>query len=180
VTTAGKALTIRAMAESVLGAVQDHYAATDPAVTLPDRQYIAPGAPDQIAWDCEQLVVSVVGLGWGQAPSAAQSPQPRMGTHVSVTALRHVIFDVSLVRCAPSDGDPDTGIPAMADIHAAGLAYMTDIGLLSQALVVACATVRSGLDRSALVEPGAVNPAGPAGGFHGMSAQIAVTAGNLV
>jgi hypothetical protein len=179
VTTAGKALTVRAMGETILAAVQDHYAATSPAVLLPERQYVAPGAPDQIAWDCEQLVVSVAGVGWGQAPSAAQSPSPKIGSHVSVTAVRHVIYDVSLVRCTPSEGDPDTGLPSATDIHAAGLAFMTDMGLLSQALVVACATVRAGLDRSALVEPGAVNPAGPAGGYHGMSAQIAVTAGEL-
>lgn len=178
-TTAGQALSIRAMAESVLGAIVDHYAATAPAVLLPERQYVAPGSPDQIAWDCEQLVVAVAGVGWGQAPAASQSPSPKIGTHVSVTALRHVIFDVSLVRCTPSDGDPDTGLPHAADIHAAGLAYMTDMGLMSQALVVACATVRSGLDRSGLVEPGAVNPSGPSGGFHGMSAQIAITAGQL-
>lgn len=178
-TTAGQALTIRAMAESILAAVQEHYAATDPAVALPERQYVAPGSPDQIAWDCEQLVVSVAGVGWGQAPSAGQSPSPKIGTQVSATAVRHVIFDVSLVRCTPSEGDPDTGLPDAADIHAAGLAYMTDMGLVSQALVVACASVRTGLDRSDLVEPGAVNPAGPSGGYHGMSAQIAVTAGQL-
>lgn len=179
-TTAGRGLTIRQMGESILAAIQEHYAATAPAVALPDRQYLAPGAPDQIAWDCEQLVVSVAGIGWGQAPSAGQSPSPKIGTQVSVTAVRHVIYDVSLVRCTPSDGDIDTGLPDPADIHAAGQAFMTDMGLMSQALVVACATVRAGLDRSALVEPGAVNPAGPSGGFHGMSAQIAVTAGNLV
>jgi len=179
VTTAGKALTIRTMAETILAAVQDHYAATSPAVSLPERQYIAPGSPDQIAWDCEQLVVSVTGIGWGQAPSAGQSPSPKIGAQVSATAIRHVIYDVALVRCTPTEGDPDTGLPNAADIHAAGLAYMTDMGLLSQALVVACAAVRTGLDRSALVEPGAVNPAGPSGGFHGMSAQIMVTAGAL-
>jgi len=172
-------LTIRAMAESILAAVQEHYAATSPAVALPDRQYLAPGAPDQIAWDCEQLVVSVAGIGWGQAPSAGQSPSPKIGAQVSVTAMRHVIFDVSLVRCTPSDGDAITGIPEASAIHAAGQAFMTDMGLLSQALVVACASVRAGLDRAALVEPGAVNPAGPSGGYHGMSAQIAVTAGTL-
>lgn len=179
-TTAGKALNVQGTAQNILAAVVDHYAATSPLVALPDRQYVAPGAPDQIAWDCEQLVVSVQGIGWGQAPSAGQSPSPAIGAHVSVTAVRHVIYDVALVRCTPSTGDPITGIPPVADIHAAGLAFMTDMGLMSQALVVACATVRAGLDRGSLVEPGAVNPAGPSGGFHGMSAQIAVTVAQLV
>jgi hypothetical protein len=177
-TSVGKRLSIQEMAESILGAIVDHYAAA-PA-TLPARQYIAPGDPTQIAWDCEQLVVSVQGIGWGQAPSAGQSPSPKIGAQVSATALRHVIFDVALVRCTPSDGDAVTGLPDPADIHAAGLEFMRDMGLMSQALVTACAAVRAGLDRSALVEPGAVNPAGPSGAFHGMSAQIAVTAGTLV
>lgn len=170
-------LTLVAMSQSILGAVQEHFA--DAAVTLPERQYIAPGDPLQIAWDCEQLVVAIQGVGWGQAPSDS-TQSPKIGGHISATGVRHAIFVVSLIRCTPSDGDPDTGLPEAADIHAAGLEYMRDMGLLSQALVVACAAVRAGLDRSSLVEAGAVNPSGPSGGFHGMDAQIAVTAGTLV
>lgn len=176
-TTPGQRLTIREMAESILGAIVDHYTAA--AVTLPERRYVAPGDPTQIAWDCEQLVVAVQGVGWGQATNAA-TLSPKIGSQVSATAVRHVVFDVALVRCTPSDGDPDTGLVPAAEIHAAGLDFMIDVGHMSQALVAACAAVRAGLDRAALVEPGAVNPAGPSGGYHGMSAMIAVTAGTLV
>lgn len=176
-TTAGKALTIRGMAESILGSITDHYTAA--GVTLPARRYVAPGDPTQIAWDCEQLVVAIQGIGWGQAPDAGP-PSPRIGTPVSALAMRHAIYVVQLVRCTPSEGDPQTGLPDEADIHAAGLAFMTDMGLMSQALMVACATIRTGLDRTGLVQPGAVNPDGPSGAFHGMSAQIAITAGELV
>lgn len=176
-TTAGKALTIRGMAESILGSIVDHYAAA--AVTLPARQYVAPGDPTQIAWDCEQLVVAIQGIGWGQAPDAGV-PTPRIGAPVSALAMRHAIYVVQLVRCTPTEGDPDSGIPEASAIHAAGLEFMTDMGLMSQALMVACATLRTGLDKTGLVQPGAVNPDGPSGAFHGMSAQIAITAGELV
>jgi hypothetical protein len=176
-TTPGQGLTIQAMAEAILAAVQEHYA--DASVALPDRQYVAAGDPSQLAWDCEQLTVGIQGIGWGQAPSAGTAA-PKMGTQISASAVRHAIFIVALVRCTPTDPeDPDTGLPSEADLHAAGLEYMRDMGLLSQALVVACARVRAGLSRSSLVEAGAVNPDGPSGGFHGMSAQIAVTAGDL-
>ena len=123
--------------------------------------------------------MGIQGIGWGQAPSAGTA-SPKIGAQVSAAGVRHAIFVVGLVRCTPTDPeDQDTGIPSVADMNVAGLEYMRDMGLLSQALVVACARVRAGLDRSSLVEAGAVNPEGPSGGYHGMSAQIAVTAGNL-
>lgn len=181
-TTAGRGLSIREMANSILGAIQDHYTAAiglDPTVTpLPTRQYVAPGDPTQIAWDCEQLVVAIQGIGWGQSPDAS-TLSPKMGTMISATGMRHAIFMVQLVRCTPSEDDGD-GFPSVASIQAAGEEYMRDMGLISQALVVACAAVRTDLDRSAKVEPGAVNPDGPSGGYHGMSGQIMITAGTLV
>jgi hypothetical protein len=183
VTTLGKGLTIREIANSILDAVVEHWAAAivdDPTVSpLPERQYVAPGDPTQIAWDCEQVVVAIQGIGWGQAPDAG-TLSPGAGTHVSAVGVRHAIYVVQLIRCTPSDGDIETGLPSPAAIQAAGDEFMRDMGLLSQALMVACATVRTGFDRSAKVEPGAVNPDGPSGGFHGMSAQIAVTAGTLL
>lgn len=172
----GERLTIKEMANSVLAAVQEHFAAA--AVALPERQYVAPGDPTQVAWDCEQLVVACQGIGWGQAPDAA-TPSPKMGTMVSAVGLRHVIFIVQLVRCTPSDDEDGEGFPSVESIQAAGEEYMVDMGLLSQALLVACARIRADLDRTAKAEPGAVNPDGPSGGYHGMSAQIAITAGQL-
>lgn len=182
-TTLGKGLTIREAANAILDAVVDHWDAAivdDNTVSpLPDRQYVAPGDPSQVAWDCAQLVVAIQGIGWGQAPDAS-TLSPKMGTQVSAVGVRHAIFVVQLIRCTPSEGDPETGLPSPVEIQAAGDEFMRDMGLLSQALVVACSTVRAGFDRSAKVEPGAVTPDGPAGGFHGMSAQIAVTAGTLL
>lgn len=175
-TPTGTRLTIREMAVTILGAVVDHFDAA--GVALPARRYVAPGDPAEIAWDCEQLVVAIQGIGWGQAP-AAGAQLTRVGSPVSAMALRHAVFVVMLVRCTPAEGDPDTGIPDMDVIHAAGLEFMTDMGLLSQALLEACARVRTGLDRTAVVEPGAVDPAGPAGAFHGMTAPMAITVGEL-
>lgn len=176
-TTPGTRLGIREIGETILSGVQDHFAAA--AQLLPERQYVAPGDPSQIAWDCEQLVVSLQGIGWGQHPSAGTVPA-KIGGQTSAVAVRHAIFVVALVRCTPSVGARNTGVVPADQIQAAGLEFLTDAGVLSQALVVACARVRAGLDRADLVEVGAVNPEGPSGGFHGMSAQIAITSGTLV
>lgn len=176
-TTPGPRLTIREMGQTILTAVVDHFG--DAGIALPPRRYIAPGDPTQIAWDCEQLVVAAQGIGWGQHPSAG-AIAPKIGAQISVVGVRHVVFAVALVRCTPSEGDRETGLVDPDLIHAAGLAYLDDMGTLSQALVVACSQVRAGLDRSSLVEAGAVNPEGPSGQYHGMSAQIAVTAGVAV
>jgi len=173
----GQRLTLREMSQAILDAVVAHFAAA--GVALPERRYVAPGDPAQIAWDCEQLVVALQGVGWGQSPSAGQA-LAKTGTMVGATGVRHAVFVIALIRCTPSDGDRDTGIPDAADIHAAGLDFMTDMGLLSQALLEACAVVQAGFSRSALVEPGVVDPQGPSGTMHGMTAQLSITAGELV
>lgn len=174
----GRRVTLREISEALLAAVVDHFTAA--GVALPERRYIAPGDPGQVAWDCEQLFVAIQGVGWGQAPSeSTEAANVNIGSPVRALAIRHAVLVVSLVRCTPSEGDLDTGMPDVADIHAAGLAFMDDMGLLSQALLEACTRIRPGLPKPALVEPGAVTPEGPSGAYHGMTAPLAITVGDL-
>jgi len=174
VTAPGPRLTIREVGQAILDAVVGHFAVA--GIALPERQYLAPGDPTQIAWDCEQLVVALQGIGWGQHPTAGPLAT-KMGSQINAVGLRHAIYVVSLVRCTPSDGDRETGLVSAQLIHAAGQQFMDDMGVLSQALVEACAEVRAGLDRGSLVEAGAINPEGPSGQYHGMSAPVAITVG---
>ena len=67
---------------------------------LPERRYCAPGDPRSIAWDCEQFVVALGGIGWGQALDESSS-SARTGSPVSVMGMRHAVYTLQLVRCTP-------------------------------------------------------------------------------
>ena len=41
------------------------------------------------------------------------------------------------------------------------------------------ATLKQGMERGALVQPGVINPLGPEGGMHAVEGTMAITAGNL-
>lgn len=171
----GQALNVATLGQQLLAAVEQHYAATDNP--LPERRGIVPGDPRTVAWDCEQLTISLVGIGWGQALDASQ-PSPPASSPVSALALRHAVLAVTLVRCTPSPTRDGTA-PAMAILNAAGLAYLRDAGMISQAVVEFVSRLRQGLGPEALVQIGAVEPIGPSGGFHGLECTVAVTAAKL-
>lgn len=173
-TALGKRIYVAELAQKVLDGVVAHFEAAN--VPLPDRRYVAPGNPQLIAWDCEQLVVSLTGIGWGSAPDAATG-SIKPGSQVSVQGVRHAVFSIQLVRCTPVSKDSRTPWPPAEEIQAAGVAFMKDSGLLSQAMVTLVAELRQGIapDRSGLVEAGALTSLGPEGGHHGMEATLAIT-----
>jgi hypothetical protein len=173
--SAGQGLTLPQIAVSILDAVEGHFAASDN--DLPERRYVAPGTPDSIAWDCEQLVVALSGVGWGQAEDLAGGSL-KMGTQSNM-AVRHAVFNVQLIRCTPSVSARGQA-PTADKLHAAGLQFMRDAGMLSQALVEACRNVATGFDRTAMVQPGTVEPGPAEGGYQGIEAVIAVTSGQLL
>lgn len=174
-TPSGNVLGVQGMAETVLSAVEDHFAAA--GIALPERRAIAAGSPVEVAWDCEQLLVLLDSIGWGQAIDLSQD-SPRTGNPFSAHALRHAVLAVQLVRCTPV-GNARNAVPTREALHAAGLQYMTDAGALSQALVEACSRLRAGLDRDAHVQAGAITPAGPEGAFHGLQSTVAITVGRF-
>lgn len=174
--TLGQGLDITSEAAVLLATVAEHFAAA--AVPLPDRQCLVAGDPRQFAWDCEQLTVSLQGIGWGPASSAATTA-PRTGSPASVMATRHAVLAVTLVRCTPQmaeDGSP----PSADELDAAGREFMRDAGLLSQAIVTYVSSATRRLDRVASVEAGVVEPVGPSATHHGLEAQLAITVGSLV
>lgn len=171
----GKGLDLVTEAELLLDTVIDHFSAA--AVALPERQHLVAGDPREFAWDCEQLTVSLQGIGWGPATDAS-SPTPRTGKPASVLSVRHAVLAVTLVRCTPMMGDQGDPPPAEA-LDVAGRGFMRDAGLMSQALVTYVSRATARLDRVASVEAGVVEPLGPSSTHHGIEAVLAVTVGKL-
>lgn len=174
----GARINVAELAQKTLDGVVAHFAAAD--IELPDRRYVAPGNPQLVAWDCEQLVVALTGIGWGAAPDAATG-SVKPGTQASALGIRHAVFSVQLVRCTPVSKDNRTPWPPPEEIHASGLRFMQDAGRLSQALVTVVAELRQSIaqDRSGLVEAGVLTSLGPEGGYHGLEATLAITSGLL-
>jgi hypothetical protein len=175
VSSLGKGLAISDEAVLLLDAVVDHFQAA--GRELPDRQCVVAGEPRAFAWDCEQLTVSLQGIGWGPAVSATANT-PRTGSPASVMSTRHVVLAVTLVRCTPQMEDDGTPPPA-AELDAAGRLFMRDAGLLSQAIVTYVSRATQRLDRVASVEAGIVEPIGPTSTHHGLEAVLSITVGHL-
>lgn len=166
----GQGILVDQLAQLLLDHTIAHFDAA--GVELPDHRVVTAGAP---AWDCEQLTATLVGIGWGQAPdSATESARP--GSPISVAALRHAVYAVSLVRCVPT---PDPDPPSMLELNTAGLRFMRDAGLLSQALVEVGSGLRNQLGPAGSVQAGMIEPIGPDGGFVGMDGQFVITSANL-
>lgn len=178
----GKGLDVATTATDLLAHVVASFAAAAPGTVkeLPTRRAVLAGDPRQVAWDCEQLTVCLEGIGVGQAVDAsAAAPSPRMGSPISATALRHAVFAVSLVRCTPAPGN-DGSPPSDTALNEAGLVYMRDCGMLSQALVTFVGILRDKLPDTGSVQVGAVTPYGPAGGYHSADVALAITVPELV
>lgn len=171
----GRAINTAEIGAAIFDGVIAHYAAASAVVPLPDRRYIAPGDAAAVAWDCEQFTVSIIGVGLGLAPDVA-SGSAKPGTHASVTGMRHAVFSACLVRCTPTiDRD---GPPEISALHPAGVAYLRDVGLISQALVEIGSRLHQ-IDRSAIITAGNAQPIGPGGGFVGLEGQLTISTVNL-
>lgn len=177
----GQRLNIAEVAETLLNGVVAHYAAsTNPDVeALPVRRLVLAGDAATIAWDCEQLTVTAQGVGFGPADDAAAST-PQLGGAVSVMSVRHVPFEVALVRCLDV-GDVDSELkPSDATLYREGMRFMRDMGLISQALVEIGAKLRPQLGPGGSVRAGQVVPAGPDGPFVGVVGLFQVSSTRLV
>jgi hypothetical protein len=175
--TTGLGLDVASLATKVLAAVEGQFA--DASVTLPERRFVAPGAPEGIAWDSEQLVVTMQGIGQGAAPSQGGRAM-QVGGPMSAMGLRHVVLVAELVRCNPEATNSGRTPPTPATMTKAGLGLLRDAGLLTQALTDLCATLPSTLPQGSQCEAGAVTPVGPDGGLVAVRGSIAVTAATLV
>jgi len=178
--SAGQGLDVHAMGTKILAAVVAHFAAsTNPNdVDLPGRRYVGAGDPLAVAWDCEQLTVTMQGVTTGAAVDA-RPLSPRSGTPAGVSLVRSVTYVVSLVRCHPVQDDSGNP-PPVAALEAAGVVFARDMGLLSQALVELVSQLRENLPVGQTVQAGEVAPVGPDGQFVALVAPIAFTVGALV
>lgn len=146
---------------------------------VPVRCYLAPGAPGLVAWDCEQLVVSLASVTWGISEDGGQLT-PQIGGAAGVHQIRYAQWSVQLVRCTPTMDD--SGNPPAAEvIQAAGEQALDDAGVLSQCLVNCAAfpAEHTWMPTGALARAGAVISLGPSGGFHGFEASFSMTATEL-
>lgn len=137
--------------------------AGDPApVPLPTRQYVVPGVI--AAYDCSQLVVTVVGVGYGQ-------PGQALGVPVAQCApLLYATYRVEVVRDVPTVGG--NGRPPSADkLDAAARTTLRDLDMLHRALVNAREFLAGGgdPDRGRGI-PVVVSNAVPAGSDGGLAA----------
>lgn len=170
--SAGKGLRVDLLAADLLSAVVAHFATS--GRDLPDRRYVSGGEPGAVAWDCEQLTVTIEGIGWGVAEESY--PVTMQANNNRGLAQRHVVYDIELVRCVPSTDTIRDGLPDMDALNTWGLGILRDMGLLSQATVAYANTLRP---TGAVVRPGIVNPAGPSGGFVGSVCQFYVSSMDL-
>lgn len=131
-----------AVARAILGTITAWWAAhaadPNPPEALPARQFVAPGAPREVAWDPQgQLHVALdhilAGLNPMQPPQPAQLP--RSGQAGSPGALnRSALFEVQIVRCQPSLTAAGR-IPTRDTLDAQGATLVADAGHLSRAAI---------------------------------------------
>jgi hypothetical protein len=114
---------VAGLAQLVYDHVTQHI--LDAGVTLPDRRIIAGGDTSSIAWDCEQWVLTMPGIGRGVSPNLIPG-NTKVGVQFSVAGLRHVKFDAVLVRCEPTA--PNGEAPPAEQITTAGLSLLRDAG----------------------------------------------------
>jgi hypothetical protein len=164
----GQYIDVPSIAQAVLIGVAAHF--NDAGVELPDRQVIAPGEPRTVAWDCSAVMVTLGGIVWGQAPGAGGGAR-QTGNPISVGA-RHAVISVQIVRPAM---DADGDVPDAEKLTDAGLTFIRDAALLSEALIALCR--RGGaLVASGSATPGDVVALGPDGGFTAVEGSLSVTA----
>jgi hypothetical protein len=170
-------LDLETIGAGLLADVQAYFAANN--VDLPDRHYLAPGAPGLIAWDCEQLVVSLASVSWGINEDALQ-PVPQIGDGAGTFEVRHAQWSVQLVRCTPVSDEGGQPPPAV-DIQTAGELSLLDAGMLSQCLVnfATFPANHTWLPAGALAKAGGVVTLGPSGGFSGHEGTFTVTVTEL-
>lgn len=108
--------------DSVVTRMTDVYDDYEPAVELPDRQYVHAG---EVAFDCEQVVVSGMNLTHAFPGEA--------GAILVCSPPRHVQLDVWIVRCVPTlsgNGDP----PTAAALDASAQIVLKDLWVLAYVL----------------------------------------------
>jgi hypothetical protein len=170
-------LNLVAFADHVLAYIVDFFAAN--SVGLPEAQYITAGVPSLDAWDCEQLVLGIVGVTDGSARQGQIASANMGGAMLSAQGIRAANYEIQLVRCVPTLNDYAQP-PTVAAKHAAGRQQAVDMGLLSQACVNLMSALPSWIPKGVNATAGTVAPVGPTGGFAALIASIQLHAVDLM
>lgn len=115
------------LADAMLAAVVDRYAAS--GVPLPDRQYVHAG---EVAYDCEQLVVSLEVIYPG-LPGAEDVTAPPRSVGIFAATAR---LGVHLVRCVPKPSNQGKA-PSADALQTAGRALLIDSREVLKSLTIA-------------------------------------------
>lgn len=171
-------LQLRDTAEGLLDWVTAWYEQAN--VPLPLRGVVVPGAPGQIAWDCEQVTVALstitTGSGTGQV-----NVTPQLGTNAGMGLIRYATWAVQVVRCSPTPDD-EGNPPSVDQLDGAAQSSLTDAGLLSQAMIGLASQSPGSIDWlpiGGVVNAGQVGTLGPEGGFQAVEATLTLTAMEL-
>lgn len=148
------------LADALLAAAVSAY--SDAGVTAPDRRYIHAG---QVAFDCEQLVVSTTRVFRGR-PRLPAADVNRPGD------LWSVEFTLNLLRPVPTLTDRGQP-PSTAKLQQAGTDLSVDARVLSLGMVPKLKAAP--FDGCDLVAAGDLIPVGPEGGFGGWNLVVEVT-----
>lgn len=178
----GNRLNVLEIARTLRDGVAAYWAAhTDPDVAaLPDRRLLMSGDAAVVAWNCEQLTVTMQGIGNGQSDDTAATA-PQIGAGTSVFNVRHVIFEVLILRCATAFDDDGESAPPDTVLEAEAETFLRDAGMLSQALTEIASQVRTRLlEPGGIARVGQILPVGPEGGFVGNVGLFQVTSARLV
>lgn len=177
VDSAGNRLAADVLAARVLAGTVAHFALA--GQDLPRRQFVAPGAPRVVAWDCEQVTVSCAGLGWGPAGNVSGDFD---GRELS-TMVRHVVLEIAVTRKLPARTQTvdSVGLPPEGALNDAGMTMLRDVGILSQAVAEMFGPAPA--DRIVPVgtraQPGVVEILGPEGDYTAVVTTVSVTLGTL-
>jgi hypothetical protein len=168
----GQRLNAAELAQSVMDYVVQSYTLAAGVEPLPARQVIAGGETRLVAWDCEQVVLTLTGI-----DIDVPQDQPITPGRLKATSVRHVAFNIQIVRCYPTQ-DSNNRMPSAAKITAAGTTMLKDAGQLSQALFEWVTRAVSSDSPMGVVSAGvgAILPVGPQGGFAGVEGAVVVTA----
>lgn len=105
------------IARAVLDVTVDALAASEAGA--PARAYVSDGPA--IAWDCEQVVVTVEGTFGHKGNVAVEDVSP-----MDCLLMRGVTLGVWVVRCAPTIGETEEDPPPADDIDANAAAVLAD------------------------------------------------------
>lgn len=136
-------------------------AAADNGITLPARRYVHVG---QVAFDCEQVVVSASQITRGRPPAAA-------GDIVRISDTLVVELNLWIVRKVPGLSFDGEQLPSVAELQAAGETLAADGWLMTVGMM---ARYRKLAGRCTSLTVTDTLSAGPEGGYGGWQTVLQV------